>query len=45
MLLNATVRNVRRAFREVKAFDAEGDLRPAARAALKAVLRPPWRAR
>jgi putative transposase len=38
MLLNATVRNVRRAFREVKAFDAEGDLRPAARAALKAVL-------
>lgn len=38
MLLNATVRNVRRAFREVKAFDAEGDLRPAARAALKDVL-------
>jgi transposase-like protein len=38
MLLNATIRNVRRAFKEVNAFDAEGDYRPAARAALKKVL-------
>jgi transposase-like protein len=38
MLLNATVRNVRRAFREVNAFEAEGDYRPAARAVLKEVL-------
>lgn len=38
MLLNATIRNVRRAFKEVNAFDAEGDYRPAARAALKQVM-------
>lgn len=38
MLLAATIRNVRRAFREVNAFEAEGDYRPAARAALKQVL-------
>jgi transposase-like protein len=38
MLLNATIRNVRRAFKEVNAFDAEGDYRPAAKAALKQVL-------
>lgn len=38
MLLKATVRNVRRAFREVNAFEMEGDYRPAARAALSDVL-------
>lgn len=38
MLLSATIRNVRRAFREVNAFDVEGDYRPAARVALKQVL-------
>jgi putative transposase len=38
MLLNATIRNVRRAFKEVNAFDGEGDYRPAARAALRQVL-------
>jgi len=38
MLLAATIRNVRRAFREVNAFEAEGDYRPAAKAALKQVL-------
>ncbi len=38
MLLNATIRNVRRAFKEVNAFDAEGDYRPAVRAALKQVI-------
>lgn len=38
MLLTATVRNVRRAFKEVNAFEVEGDYRPAARAALKQVL-------
>lgn len=38
MLLNATIRNVRRAFKEVNAFDVEGDYRPAARAALKKIL-------
>lgn len=38
MLLAATIRNVRRAFQEVNAFEAEGDYRPAARAALKQVL-------
>ena len=38
MLLAATVRNVRRAFKEVNAFEVEGDYRPAARAALKQVL-------
>lgn len=38
MLLNATIRNVRRAFREVNAFEAEGDYRPAAKVALKQVL-------
>ena len=38
MLLSATIRNVRRAFKEVNAFEAEGDYRPAARAALKEVL-------
>lgn len=38
MLLNATIRNVRRAFKEVNAFDAEGDYRPAAKAALKQIL-------
>jgi len=37
-LLAATVRNVRRAFREVNAFEAEGDYRPAARAALQQIL-------
>lgn len=38
MLLNATIRNVRQAFREVNAFEGEGDYRPAAKAALKQVL-------
>jgi hypothetical protein len=38
MLLNATIRNVRRAFREVNTFEAEGDVRPAVRAAMKEVL-------
>jgi len=38
MLLAATVRNVRRAFREVNAFEVEGDYRPAARAALQQIL-------
>jgi putative transposase len=38
MLLTATIRNVRRAFKEVNAFEIEGDYRPAARAALKQVL-------
>lgn len=38
MLLAATMRNVRKAFREVNAFDAEGDYRPAARAAIKQVI-------
>ena len=38
MLLSATIRNVRRAFKEVNAFEAEGDYRPAARAALKELL-------
>jgi len=38
MLLAATIRNVRRAFKEVNAFEVEGDYRPAARAALKQVL-------
>ena len=34
----ATVRNVRRAFKEVNAFEWEGDYRPAAREALKRIL-------
>jgi len=34
----ATVRNVRRAFKEVNAFEWEGDYRPAAREALKKIL-------
>ena len=34
----ATVRNVRRAFKEVNAFEGEGDYRPAAREALKRIL-------
>ena len=34
----ATPRNVRRAFREVNAFEWEGDHRPAAREALKRIL-------
>jgi len=38
MLLKATIRNVRRAFKEVNAFEAEGDYRPAAKAAIKQVL-------
>jgi putative transposase len=38
MLLNATIRNGRRAFREVNTFEAEGDVRPAVRAAMKEVL-------
>lgn len=38
MLLDATLRNVRRAFREVNAFETEGDYRPAARAALQQIL-------
>jgi putative transposase len=37
-LWKATVRNVRRAFREVNAFEWEGDYRPAAREALKRIL-------
>jgi transposase-like protein len=37
-LHEATVRNVSRAIREVQGIDVEGDYRPAARAALKAVL-------
>jgi transposase-like protein len=38
MLLAATIRNVRRAFKEVNGFEIEGDYRPAARMALKQVL-------
>ena len=38
MLLSATIRHVRRAVWEVKAFEVEGDLRPAARAALTQTL-------
>jgi len=38
MLLNATIRNVRRAFKEVNAFETEGDYRPAVKVALKQVL-------
>lgn len=38
MLLAATIRNVKKAFREVNAFEWEGDYRPAAAAALKQVL-------
>jgi len=34
----ATVRNVRRALKEVNAFEWEGDYRPAAREALKRIL-------
>jgi transposase-like protein len=37
-LWKATVRNVRRAFKEVNAFEWEGDYRPAAREALKRIL-------
>ena len=37
-LWKATVRNVRRAFKEVNAFEWEGDYRPAAREALKKIL-------
>ena len=38
MLLSATIRNVRRAFREVNAFEWEGDFKPMARQALKELL-------
>jgi putative transposase len=38
MLLAATIRNVRRAFKEVNVFETEGDYRPAAKMALKQVL-------
>lgn len=37
-LWKATVRNVRRAYKEVNAFEWEGDYRPAAREALKRIL-------
>ena len=37
-LWRATVRNVRRAFKEVNAFEWEGEYRPAAREALKRIL-------
>ncbi len=37
-LHQATVRNVSRAFREIKAFEWEGDYRPMARQALKEIL-------
>jgi transposase-like protein len=37
-LWKATIRNVRRAFKEVNAFEWEGDYRPAAREALKKIL-------
>ena len=37
-LWKATVRNVRRAFKEVNAFEWEGEYRPAAREALKRIL-------
>ncbi len=38
LLYQATVRNVSRAFREIKAFEWEGDYRPMARQALKEIL-------
>ncbi|MFQ5684923.1 MAG: IS256 family transposase [Candidatus Binatia bacterium] len=38
MLLAATIRNVKKAYKEVNAFEWEGDYRPAAAAALKQVL-------
>ncbi len=38
LLYQATVRNVSRAFREIKAFEWEGDYRPMARQVLKETL-------